>query len=479
MNAVPMKRRPGSRWAPLALAAALAGCASSAIDDNYASVQGLARERLGADVRWLASDEARRQARADVDSTLAQPLSADDAVRIALSYSPALQAALFDGAAASAAATQSARLPNPVFTFERLVRSEDGARSLDIGRLLSISVLDLVLYPARSRLAGLQQQQVRLTLAGDVVEAASRARQAWVRAVAAQQSLQYFEQVQVSAQASAELARRMQAAGNFSKLQRAREQAFSADAAAQLARATLNTRNSREALVRALGLDDKQSEALRLPDRLPDLPSSPKNEQAVAQAALAERIDLRLAKAQLESTAREQGLTRVTGFVNGLHLGVARNSETGEPPQKGFELEVPLPIFDFGDASRSQAQATYMAALNRTAALAVDASSQLRETYADYRTAYDLARHYRDEIVPLRRTIAEENVLRYNGMLIGVFELLADAREQIASVVQAIDTQRDFWLADAALQAAMVGKPTAGLAMAPRSQATAADGGGH
>ena len=47
-----------------------------------------------------------------------------------------------------------------------------------------------------------------------------------MRAVAAQQSLRYVEQVKAAADASAELARRMQAVGNFSKLQRAREQAF-------------------------------------------------------------------------------------------------------------------------------------------------------------------------------------------------------------------------------------------------------------
>lgn len=472
-------RGTACRWLPLALAAVLAGCATGAIDDNYTSVQRLARERLGADMKWLTSDEARRQARADIDAALAQPLSADDAVRIALSYSPALQAALFDGAAASAAATQSARLPNPVFTFERLVRNEDGARDLDIGRLLSVSVLDLLLLPARSRLADFQQQQTRLAVAADVVQAASEARQAWVRAVAAQQSLQYFEQVASAADASAELARRMQAAGNFSKLQRVREQAFSADSAAQLARAHLNAQTTREALVRALGLDASQAAALRLPERLPELPPAPKDEQAIAKAAAAGRIDVALAKAKLEFTAREQGLTRVTGFVDGVHLGVARNSETGKPPQKGFELEVPLPIFDAGDASRSRAQATYMAALNRAAALAADASSQLRQSHAAYRTAYELARHYRDEVVPLRRTIAEENVLRYNGMLIGVFELLADARLQVASVVQAIEAQRDFWLADAALQAAVVGKPTAALAMAPGPAATGGDGGGH
>jgi outer membrane protein TolC len=153
-------------------------------------------------------------------------------------------------------------------------------------------------------------------------------------------------------------------------------------------------------------------------------------------------------------------------------------SETGLPPKKGVEIELPLPLFDAGDASRARAQAIYLAALNRTAAVGVQAASQLREADGGYRSAYELARHYRDEIVPLRKEIAQENLLRYNGMLICVFELLADAREQIASVVQAIDAQRDFWLADAALQAAAIGKPTTLPGMnAPGS--TGAQSSGH
>lgn len=172
-----------------------------------------------------------------------------------------------------------------------------------------------------------------------------------------------------------------------------------------------------------------------------------------------------MARANLDFVAKEQGLTRVTSIVNGLEVGVTRKGTTGSAPQRGYDLAVPLPIFDFGDASRARAQATYMAAFNRTAQLAVDASSQVRENYGAYRTAFDLARHYRDEIVPLRKTIAEENTLRYNGMLISVFELLADSREQIGSVVQAIETQRDFWLADAALQATLIGRPMGSMSM--------------
>lgn len=462
----------------LAVAAAatlvLAGCASTAINDNFSSTQQLSKERLGTEVKWLTTDTDRAQAQADVDALLTKPLSGDDAVRIALAYSPALQAMLYEAAASSASATQSARLPNPVFAFERLVRNEGGVRELELTRTLSFSVLDLLLLPARLRLADYQQQASRLTLASNVVQAAAEARQAWVNAVAAQQSLQYFQQVKATADAGAEVARRMQAVGNYSKLQRAREQAFAADAVAQLARATQATRSSREALIRALGLNEGQAAALKLPERLPDLPAKPNDEAMVAKAAMDQRLDVRMARANLDFVAREQGLTRITSFVNGLTVGGKSKSETGLAPKRGYDLSVPLPIFDFGDATRARAQATYMAAFNRTAQLAVDANSQVRENYGAYRTAYDLARHYRDEIVPLRQTIADENILRYNGMLIGVFELLADSREQIASVVAAIDAQRDFWLADAALQSTLIGKPMNSMSMAMDGGSSAA-----
>jgi outer membrane protein TolC len=298
-------------------------------------------------------------------------------------------------------------------------------------------------------------------MALDIVDAVARARQDWVRAVAAREAVAYAEQVSAAADASAELARRMQASGNFSRLQQAREQGFAADATAQLARARKAAMASREALVRTLGLDAERAARLALPDRLPELPPQPRGELVATREGLARRLDVRAARAGLEATAHALGLTRITGYVDGLHAGLARNSETGKPPQKGYTLEVPLPLFDFGDARRAEARATYMAAFHRVAAVSTDAASHLRESHAAYLTAYEVARHYRDEVVPLRKTIAEQTLLRYNGMLASVFELLADAREQAATVRLALDAQRDFWLADAALEATLSGRPLA------------------
>jgi outer membrane protein TolC len=218
-----------------------------------------------------------------------------------------------------------------------------------------------------------------------------------------------------------------------------------------------------------------------LPDRLPDLPQAPRDISDIESRALSQRLDLQGAMKEAENIASAMGLTRATGFISVLELGYKRNSASGSPRQTGYEIEIRLPLFDWGGARVARAEYTYMQAVNRAADTAVRARSEVREAYNAYRTAFDLARHYRDEIVPLRKRIADENVLRYNGMLISVFELLADARQQIAGVNSYIEALRDFWLAEANLDSALTGKSSGAMALqSAGSRASGGDaGGGH
>jgi outer membrane protein TolC len=286
-----------------------------------------------------------------------------------------------------------------------------------------------------------------------------------------------MEQVKDAAEASAELARRMAAAGNFSKLDQAREQVFYGEATAQLARSRQVALAEREKLTRLMGLWGEDL-SFRLPERLPDLPKSAREIADLEAQALKQRLDVKGAMQEAENVAASLGLTRTTGFISVLEVGYQRTSETGQPRKSGYEVELRLPIFDWGGARVARAEHTYMQAVNRAADIAVRARSEVREGYAAYRTAFDLARHYRDEIVPLRKRISEENLLRYNGMLISVFELLADARQQVAAVNAYLDALRDFWLAEATLQLALTGKspgaigvPAAGMAAAGGAEA--------
>ena len=473
------QRRIAKLLGLLGVLAWLNGCASTDLDSHSRSTDSFAQSKLGASVTLQRTAEDRAAALSKARAQLEQPLTQDNAVRLALLLSPSFQALLADSASSAAGAAQSARLSNPIFTFERLVQKDGGSVDIDIGRMLSVSLLELIYLPSRLRSAEAAQTRARLRAAAATVETVTNVRQAWVRAVAAQQSVTYFTQVMEAAEASAELARRMYKVGNFSQLQRARQQAFYAEAVAELARAKQTAMATREQLIRQLGLNADLAEKLVLPARLPDLPKNTMTESAVAQSAVSERLDIRMAAADLEAVAAKNGFVNATSYINAFHLGGVNNSETGDARQRGYELELMLPLFDWGDARRQQAGAEYAAAMQRVYQTAVDASSSVREQYSAYRTSHDVASHYRTEIVPLRKLIADEMLLKYNGMLTGVFDLLAETRAQINSVILAIDAERDFWLADAALQATLLGKPTSTANMtAPTGQA-APGGAGH
>ncbi|MET4578234.1 TolC family protein [Ottowia thiooxydans] len=438
----------------------LSGCASISLDQNIGRVNNEASSFTEGQLTLARTQDERNTRAQTAQAFLAQALEQKHAVQLALANSPSLQALLAQGWAESADAAQVARIANPIFSFERMVAGDE----LELGRALSFGLLDLLTLPARHDVATRRIEQSQLRLTSNVVDQITGVRQAWVRAVAAQQRLEYARQVYESAQAGAELAKRMQAAGNFNRITRAREQAFYADAATRLSAAQHQATANREELVRLLGLNEAQEQMLRLPERLPDLPKQPLEPQAVATQASQARLDVRLAQAVFDGAAKAQGLSTVTSFTD-IELEGRRNTsfdrtEGTRSTARGWEIAVRLPIFDWGGMQRDAMNARTLAAANQLEATVRSAGSNLRESYSAYRTAYDVALHYRDEVVPLRKVISEENQLRYNGMLISVFELLADARDQVNAVVAAIDAQQQFWLADAAIQASVIGRPT-------------------
>ena len=457
-------------------AAVLAGCASVGIEDAIQDTNTNARQFTGGKLE-LSRSQAQRERRAALSQQLlAKPLSQSDAVQLALANSPSVQALIAQSWGDIAAASQIARLPNPIFRFDRVVLNSE----LELGRLLSFGLMDLILLPQRLSISDSQINRAKVQLTGAVVDQVTQVKQAWVRAVAAQQLLHYAEQVNTSAQASAELARRMQLVGNFSKLQRARQQVFYADATTQLASARHAVTAAREELVRALGLNDEQATRLALPERLPDLPKAPREPEEVTATATEQRLDVQLARAQLDVAGKSQGINLMSTFVDvevgGRRDTVFDNAQGTRSTRRGVELDIRLPLFDWGSAQRDALNAQSLVAANRYDATVRGASSQLREGYSAYRTAFDIARHYRDEIVPLRQAMADENMLRYNGMLISVFELLADTRDQVSSVMAAINSYQQFWLSDAALAASLTGKPTALTMTAPTAAGASAAG---
>jgi outer membrane protein TolC len=439
--------RPRLRLLAMAASAALlTGCTSFSQDGGADDVARMTQERI-AQPAPLKRDQ---DARAEVAALLSKPLGPDAAVRVSLLNNLGLQATLAELAIAEADFVQAGRLPNPGFSFGRV----RGGSETEIDRGLSFDLAALLTLPARTGIERRRFEQAKLQAALQAVTLAAETRKAYYSAVAAAQASAFADKVRGSAEAAAELGARMRAAGNWSALDAARERAFYQDAVIQQAQTHLQATTTREELIRLLGLWGPSLE-FTLPDRLPDLPAEARKITNAEAEALSQRLDVLIARQNAQATAQALGLTKATAFINVFDAGYANKSTTGMPRENGYEVSLELPLFDWGGARVARAQASYMQAVHRTGEVAVVARSEVRQAYASYRTAYDIARHYRDEVVPLRKQIADEVLLRYNGMLASTFELLAESREQLASVNAAIAAQRDFWIADTNLQSAM------------------------
>ena len=451
------------RLIALSAALLLAGCASVSPDGMRSDVQAAAHGRTaGVNAQLPSTDPAAQAQGAEaVRGWLAEPLTADAAVRIALLNNPGLQARLAQLGVQDADRVQALTLPNPRLALGRLTSGHER----EIERSLSFGVIDLIALPWRARWQSQAMEQATLQAAQDAAQLAADARRAWLRAVAAQQVLATRERMHDAAEAGAELARRMVRVGHWSSLQQAREQALLADSRAQLAQARLAAATEREHLSRVMGLWGR-SQGFTLADRLPALPDHPLPADDIEARALRERLDVRAARSTLDRVADQQGTRGAASVFGDIGIAYSRNTTTDRPStghadvQRGWSLDLPLPLFDWGGAASARAQALTRQSAAQLQHTALQARSEARTRWLAYRTAWDLAQQQAQHVVPLRQFIQQETLLRYNGMHASVWELLAEARNSAQAVAQALQAQRDFWLAEADLQVALtVGSP--------------------
>jgi outer membrane protein TolC len=436
--------------AALLLAAACGGCAAFSPDGGIAVVNGIVAPELKSEVLKVNGEDVAGEAHARAAHLLGSTLSADGAVGVALLNNKGLQASYNELGIAEAAMVEASLPPNPTFSLSRIQTPVE----LDIERRIIMDILALATLPARAELAAERFHQAQLRAALETLRVGFETRRAYYRAVAAEVLAASLAQAASAAESAAKLAKELGETGAMNKLDQAREEAFY-----ELAGARQRAASERERLIRALGLQD--GGALRLPHALPLLPNASRTLVAVETDAIRRRVDLKIARIEVDTLAKTYGLTNATRFINLLEVaGISRTQrETGGAAGTGggFEVDFQIPIFDFGEVRVRRAGEIYMGVVNRLSELAVNARSQARESYRAYRSSYDIAMRYRRDVLPLRKIIADQAMLRYGAMQIDVFALLTEARQRIAANIAAIEAQRDFWLASSELDAALAG----------------------
>ncbi len=473
---------PGHQWSVgtfrlgtvlcLALGAAASGCASFSPDGGMNAVSAVVAPELRADVAKVSTEEDAADANARTLQLLKSPLSVEAAVRVALLNNKGLQSAFNELGIAEAVMVEASLPPNPTFSLSRISTPVE----LDIERRIVADILALATLPTRAQIAADRFRQAQLRAAEETLRVGAETRRSYYQAVAALQLVAALTQAASAAETSARLAKQLAETGAMNKLDLAREDAFHADLVTQLEAARQRAGRARERLVRSMGLWGHDL-SFKLPQTLPALPKRPRTLLSVEADAVRRRVDLQIARIELDALAKSYGLTTATRFINLLEVaGVSRTQrESGGTSGTGggIEVDFQIPIFDFGEVRLRQAGETYMQAVNRLTAKVVNVRSEAREAYQAYRSSYQMADHYRSEVLPVRKIISDEMMLRYGAMQIDVFSLLTEAQRRMAANIAAIEAQKDFWLASTNLDAAVVGGGLASGDSAARATANA------
>ena len=450
----------------------LSGCTSVALDGGFADVQNTVEKRARAQVVWNSGSELDRQAAERVTSLLARPLSADDAVQIALLNNRDLQATYSDLGVAQADLVQAGLFSNPIFDASVMFPVRGGGRpDLELGAAMNF--LNVFYIPLRKRVAAARFEETKARISGSVLDFAGRVRTAFYNYEADQQSLELRRTIVDALGASLELTRRLHQAGNISDLDFARERAQLEAGKLALRSAEIAVRQSREELNMLMGLSGEQIQ-WQSPGRLPDLQDMPDQTKDIERLALERSTEIAAARRRWIAEGEQLGLTRWTALLPDFSAGPNAERDDGAW-QVGPKLDFLIPLFDQGQARSARSIAELRRIQNEYYALAVRIRAQARAARDRLEGAADRALYYRDILLPLHERIVNEAQLQYNAMQLSPLELLRAREQQIEIAASYVGALREYWLARADTEQILSGRLPGSVAVPVRG-ATAQSG---
>lgn len=443
----------------------LGGCATVQPQARFPEVQGTVADRLGQKVEWNRDDKGDERAQKALRALLQRELSAEAAVQVALLNNRRLQAKFENLGVAQADLVEAGLLDNPVLGAGAIFQNAGTEIDLDIVQ----NFLGVFTISARKKIGRAAAERVTLEVSGDVLDLAAQVQSQYYRVVGDAEALGLARQVVASTQAAAELAQRQYAAGNLSKREQSIQQAFYAQNLLDLAQSESQLDVDREKLTRLMGLWGADT-SWKIPARLPEIPAAVPGLDEIEKLAISRRMDLAAAKKEVEGLTHAVKLAHDFRWLSPLGIGVQFRRDTNGEKGYGPKVELGLPIFNQGQTQIARLESERKRAEEQVAALAVDIRSEARESRGRVMATAQAVKHYQTALLPLQQTIVAETLKFYNGMLIGVYELLLASQGQIQTGRQYIAANRDFWLAWTELERVVGGRitlPTAAGAAEP------------
>ena len=440
----------------IALVLITTGCSSYDFEQNISAVNGNSEVVFAGEVIAAKDIDEQNALKERAKTLLQNQIGEAEAVELMLTKSPAFQELLFNNLREGSLAAQTGRIPNPAFAFERMVKGSE----TEYGRFLTFGLLDLASLPSRQKSSKIAVEIATVNLESEIFSSIMEVRFAWLDAVAAEQRFSIAEDTFVALSASAEMAKRMKQTGNMTTSDRIRQQLLYSEATIALAKAKQTKITKRERLIRLIGLNDDEADTFSLPDSLPDVPETPALMEEITRN-FENRFDVTLARLDYELALARTGVENVSSYTD-IEIGLRNdriNDDGSISNKKGYEIEIQIPLFDWGNLQRDAMQAEVLSKQQNYKQVLLSAVSDIRSAYNAYRTSFDIAQHYQNQIIPMHETLLEEATYNYNGMIIGVFELLEAGREKSLAETNGIEANHNLLVSELNLKNVALGKP--------------------
>ena len=447
--------RQGTPRSCLAALCLMAGCAGVSPERGHDRVASLVAQRTGHPNHWEKGPPDDAQIAEWVRALTAQGLTRGRAIEIALVNSPELQATYEELGIAQADMVQAGLLRNPAFGADLGFRLNSGSND-ELRLSLVQDFLDLFVLPRRRQIAREQFESDTLRVAHHALAVASEVGTAFVATQAISGLVAFRRTVLESYGAAAELSQRQFEAGNVNQLERQTQQAAYEQAKLELAHEELALLEARERINRLLGLWGETT-AWRLEEPLPPLPPSEPKLESLEALALRQRLDVAVANRGVALLTKALDLARTSRLFGRIEVGVDMHHDPNGPRLLGPNLMLELPIFDQRQAVIARLEAQRRQQLRKLSGVTVDARSEVRLAEARVRLGRDTVVHYRDVLLPMRKAIADQALLHYNGMFISPFQLLAARQGELDAERGSIEALRDYWSARVELARAVGG----------------------
>jgi outer membrane protein TolC len=389
-----------------------------------------------------------------VQRLLAQPLTAENAVRIALLNNRDLRAELVGLGVARGELVQASLFPNPEIEAQvRFPENSNEESRWDLG--VGFDITRAILIGKKRGVAEAELEAARYRVAGATLDG-YEVRLAYYEMQTVQQQLELLRTALAAFGASYEAAKALHAAGNVTDLDVSNEEAAYEATRVAVAETEAELLDRRERLNVLLGLFGRETTweiGTRMPEPTAEIGEMDKLESQAIDAS----IDLAETRATLTAAARRVGLTQSQGWLPDLSLGVHADRES-DVWAVGPALSGTLPLFDQQQGNVLSRRSEFEALRERYVAHAVLIRAAVRAAHARALSAEARVLQYRETVLPLRERVVKETVLQYNAMQVGVFQLLQARRDQIEAGRMYLQTLLEYWQARAALDQLIAGR---------------------